>query len=120
MSLGLHSLHLVSSLGWVLLGHRPFLLQFDPCFLLLLVCGLTNTSAMPLYCFHHTLLRCACWAYHVFFLYLVRVAQYFCWVSFHIILGFLGPFYFSGHPWPTSFLWASLAHSIFTFTWAFC
>ena len=59
------------------------------------------------------------WAYHVFFLYSVHVAQYICWVNSHAILGFLGPFYSFGHSRPTSFLWASLAHSIPTFSWDF-
>ena len=46
-SLGLHSLHLISSLGWVLLGYGPSLLQFSPCFLLPLVCGSTDTPTTP-------------------------------------------------------------------------
>ena len=44
------------------------------------------------------------WACHVLFFLLVYITQYFCLVSFHIILGFLGPFYSFGHPWPISFL----------------
>ena len=40
---------------WVLLGHRPFLLQFDSCFLLFLVCGLTSILIMPLHCFCHAI-----------------------------------------------------------------
>ena len=39
-------------------------------------------------------------------------------VNSHTISGFLGPFHFSRHPRSTSFLWASLAHSILTFPWA--
>jgi len=53
MCLGLHSLHLVSSPSWVLLRYGPFLHQFSPCFLLLLVCGSTNTFTTSLYCFCH-------------------------------------------------------------------
>ena len=48
------------------------------------------------------------WACHVLFLYSVRVAQYFCWVNSHTILGFLGPFlrllHSFGHPSPIPFL----------------
>ena len=57
--LGLHSLHFISSLGWVLLGYRPFLLQYSPCLLSLLVRGSIDTSTVPLYCFCHVLLNCA-------------------------------------------------------------
>ena len=52
----------------------------------------------------HHLVMLAGPAMYLFFLYLVRVAQYFCWVSFHTILGFLAPFYFSRHSWPIPFL----------------
>ena len=50
------------------------------------------------------------WAYHVLFLPSTHVTQYFCWISSHIMLGFLGPFYSFGYPRPISFLGASLAH----------
>ena len=59
------------------------------------------------------------WACHVLFFLLVYITQYFCLVSFHIILGFLGPFYSFGHPCPASFLWASLAYLILAFPCAF-
>ena len=59
------------------------------------------------------------WACHVLFLYSIHVDQYFCWVNSYTILGFLGPFHSFGHPWPALFLWVFLAHSIFTFPWAF-
>ena len=42
-------------------------------------------------------LFCAC---HVLFLLLIHVTQYFCWVNFDIILGFLGPFYSFDIPSP--------------------
>ena len=44
------------------------------------------------------------WACHIFFLYSVHVAQYFCWVNSHTILGLLSPFYSFGHSWPILFL----------------
>ena len=47
--LGFRSLYLAFSLGWVLLGHRPFLLQSSPC----LLCRSTDTSAMPPHCLCH-------------------------------------------------------------------
>ena len=56
MTLGFHSLHPIFSLGWVLHRHRPFLLQFGHYFFLLLVCGPTDISTTPLYCFCHALL----------------------------------------------------------------
>jgi len=55
------------------------------------------------------------WACQVLFLYSVHVAQYFCWVNSHTVLGFFSPFFSFGYPWPASFLWASLAHSFLTF-----
>ena len=123
MSLDLHSLYLVSSPGWVLFRHGPFLPQFSPCFPLLLVCGSASILATPLHCFCHAItwfvLVGSPLGYHVRFLYLVHVAQYFCWVNSHTILGFLNPFYSFGHPRPTSFFWASLVHSILKFPWAF-
>ena len=61
-------------------------------------------------------LFCAC---HVLFLLLIHVTQYFCWVNFDIILGFLGPFYSFRHPQPASFLWASSGHLTLTFPWDF-
>ena len=59
------------------------------------------------------------WACHVLFSYSIHIVQCFCLVNPHTILGFLDPLYSFGHPWPTLFLWASLAHSILTFPWAF-
>ena len=47
--LGLRSLYLAFSLGWVLLGHGPFLLQSSPC----LLCGLADTVATLPYCLCH-------------------------------------------------------------------
>ena len=62
-------------------------------------------------------------ACHVLFFPSVSVTQYFCWVCSHIILGFLSLFYSFGHPWPVSFLGASLSHLILflfsTFPWVF-
>ena len=55
-SLGLHYLHLVSSLVWVLLRCEPFLIQFSPCLFLLLVCRLASIPAMPLHCFCHVII----------------------------------------------------------------
>ena len=49
------------------------------------------------------------WACHLLFLPSTHITQYFYWISSHIILGFLSPFYSFGHPWPVSFLWAFLA-----------
>ena len=43
------------------------------------------------------------WAYCMFFLFLILVAQYYYWASIHAVLGFLGPFHC---------FWASLAHFI--------
>ena len=43
-------------------------------------------------------------ACHILFFYSVHVAQYFCWVNSHTILGFLGLFYSFGHPWPIPIL----------------
>ena len=55
------------------------------------------------------------WAYHLLFLPSAHITQYFCWISSHIILGFLSPFYSFGHPWPISF-----GHSQpVSFLWAF-
>ena len=51
--------------------------------------------------------------------YSVHVAQYYCWVCSHTILGFLGLFYSFGHSRPASFLWASSAHSNPSFSWDF-
>ena len=59
------------------------------------------------------------WVCLALFSYSIHIAQCSCWVNSHTILGFLGPFHSFGHPWPTLFLWASLAHSILTFPWAF-
>ena len=59
------------------------------------------------------------WVCLALFSYSIHIAQCSCWVNSHTILGILGPFHFFGHPWPTLFLWASLAHSILTFPWAF-
>ena len=59
------------------------------------------------------------WACHILFLYLVHIAQYFCWVNSHVILGFLGLLYSFGHPRLASFIWASSAHSKPSFPLAF-
>ena len=59
------------------------------------------------------------WACHAPFSYSIQVAQCFCWVNPHTILGFLDPFHSFRHSRPTLFLWASLAHSILTFPWVF-
>ena len=50
--LGLRSLYLAFSLGWVLFGHRSFLLQSSPC----LLCGLANTFAMSRRYFCHVII----------------------------------------------------------------
>ena len=47
--LGLSSLYLAFFVGWVLLGHGPFLLQSNPC----LLYGLVDTSAMLPHCLCH-------------------------------------------------------------------
>ena len=52
------------------------------------------------------------WACHLLFLPSTHITQYFYWISSHIILGFLSPFYSFGHPWPVSFLWAFSARFI--------
>ena len=57
------------------------------------------------------------WACHVLFSYSIYVAQCFCRVNLHTILGFLGPFHSFGYFQPVLFLWASLTHSILTFPW---
>ena len=59
------------------------------------------------------------WACHTFFSYSIYVAQCFYWVNPYTILGFFGPFHSFGHHRPALFFWASLAHSILTFPWAF-
>ena len=50
--LGLRSLYLAFSLGWVLFGHRSFLLQSSPC----LLCGLADTFAMSRRYFCHVII----------------------------------------------------------------
>ena len=44
------------------------------------------------------------WACHVLFSYSIHIAQCFCWVNPHAILGFLGASHSFGHPWPIPFL----------------
>ena len=51
-SLDFHSLYLASSLGWVLLGHGPFLLQSNPYPL----CVSVDTIAMSPRCFCHVII----------------------------------------------------------------
>ena len=102
-SLGFHSLYLASFLGWVLLGHGPFLLQSNP----YPFCRLVSTHTMSPHCFYHAIvwfvLVRPLWAYCTFSFCSVPVAQYYRWACTHAILGFLGPFHCFG---------ASLAHSI--------
>ena len=116
--LGLRSLYLAFSLGWVLLGHRSFLLQSSLC----LLCGSTDTSAMPPHYLCHVafwfMLIGPPWACPALSLLLSdHVAQYYYWACSHTFLGFLGLFYSFGHPWPTWFLWPSSAHSNPSFPW---
>ena len=59
------------------------------------------------------------WACHTLFSYSIYIAQCFYWVNPYTILGFFGPFHSFGHHRPALFFWASLAHSILTFPWAF-
>ena len=102
--LGLRSLYLAFSLGWVLLGHRSFLLQSSLC----LLCGLADTSTMPSHCLCHV----AFW----FMLTgpplgLSRTFPFTQWSCSPVLL--LGLFsYFLGLSWPILFLLASLAHLI--------
>jgi len=48
--LGLHSLHLISSLGWALLGYGLSLLKFNPCLFSSFIHGLAGALAIPLHC----------------------------------------------------------------------
>ena len=114
--LSLRSLYLAFSLGWVLLGHGHFLLQSSPC----LLCRSVDTSATPPHCLCHV----AFWFVLIgptmhFPFYSIHVAQYYYWACSYTIFGFLGQFYSFRHSRPTSFLWASLAHSNPSFPWAF-
>ena len=90
-----------------LFGYGPSFLQFGPYLSLLLVYGSTSVPATSFHCFCHVTTRLVLarpfWAYHALFFYSIHVAQYFCWVNSHTILGFLGPFHF---------LWASSARFI--------
>ena len=98
-SLGFHSLHLISSLGWVLLGHGPFLPQFGLCFLLLLVYGSANIFAT-----HCLAVLGLLWACHVFIFSLLSLC---CSI---LLLGWFS--YHLGHPWPILILWVSLTRFI--------
>ena len=59
------------------------------------------------------------WACYTLSFYSVPVAQYYGWACTHVVLGFLGPFYSFGHPWPVSFPRASSAHFNPSFLWVF-
>ena len=99
--LGLNTLYLAFSLGWVLLGHGPFLLSSNPC----LLCGSADTSAMPPHCL--------------------------CHVAFWFVLtgpplGLPHTFPFTQFMQPSTFagivlkvFWASSTHSNPSFKWAF-
>ena len=127
--LGFHSLYLASSLGWVLLGHGPFLLQSNP----YPFCGSIDTSAIPPYCFCHAIIWFVLARPPLGLLYtflLLNSSSPVLSLSLYsrcfglpwpisLLWGFLGPFYSFGHPWPISFPWASPAHSNLSFPWAF-
>ena len=106
-SLGLHSLYLISlfELVWV----QAFLPSVWP--LSFFTSGLwvsqCSYHVIPLLlpCYYST---CACWAFfgpamHFSFIQFMLLIV-FCWVNPYTILGFLGPFYSIGHPWPIPFL----------------
>ena len=90
----------ISFLPWagLCLGMGSFLLQSSP----YLLCG--SATLLPCHPIASVMLLfdlCLLGlfsAYRTLSLYLVHVAQYFCWASSHIILGFLGPF----HPFRAS------------------
>ena len=99
-SLGLHSLYLASSLGWVLLGHKPFLLQSNPCPL----CGSDDTSAISPHCFCHVIIWLVLTWPLLGLLYTFLVLNSRRPVLplglFSCCSSFLGPFYSFGHPQP--------------------
>ena len=113
-SLGFHSLYLASSLGWVLLGHGPFLLQSNPYPL----CGSADTfAAMSPRYFCHV------------FIWLVLAGPLLGLLYIFLLLNSSSPVLSLGlysHcfglpwsisslwklPWPILFLWASSARFI--------
>ena len=96
-SLGLHSLYLASSLGWVLLGHGPFLLQSNPCRL----CGSADPSAISPHCFRHVIILLVLarplLGLPYTFLLLNSCRPVLPLGLFSRCLGFLRPFYSFGH-----------------------
>ena len=121
VSLGLHSLHLISSLGWagLCLSMGSSFFNLAPAFFMVKLTLLPYRLITSTMLSFNSCLLGLLWAYHILFFYSVHIAQYFYWAYFHTILGFLCPFHTFRHPRPASLLWASLAHSITTFPWVF-
>ena len=93
------------SLGRVLFGYGPSVLQFGPYFSLLLVCGSTNVPVTPVRCFCHVTTWLVLAGPAMYFSFIqFTLASAFCWVNPHTMLGFLDLFYSFGHPSPIPFL----------------
>ena len=99
---------------WAFASFNSAPISFHPWFMSWLVLLPCHCIVLAMTLFNFRLLGFF-WACHVLFLPLVYVTEYFCQISSHVILGFLGPFHSFGYLWPVSFLGASLAHLILSY-----